>query len=126
MNTQRQAQSATIRVWRVMVRAVSTTRATLNVAAKATSAQANIRTTVEQHDQARLMQAEQRFVEALCEDSNLELDWLWLATQVVREHERRYCFERVLLINPRNGVAKAALTQLQPIPAHVRRQAGYV
>ena len=31
------------------------------------------------------------FLEMLREDSNLETDWLWLATQVTSDGQRAYC-----------------------------------
>lgn len=86
------------------------------------------------HDQARqaqcdtatLLHAEQLFVRALCDDSNLEMDWLWLATQVVREHERRYCLERALRINPQSEMAQRELTKLSPVPVHMQHLAGHI
>lgn len=64
------------------------------------------------------------FVEALCADSQLELDWLWLATQVVREHEIRYCLERALAINPHSALARRELAQLPALPQYIRRLTG--
>jgi hypothetical protein len=52
------------------------------------------------------------FAQAVRDNSNLELDWLWLATQVTRDAERRYCLERALVINPHSAAAREALATL--------------
>ena len=49
------------------------------------------------------------FAQAMRENSNLELDWLWLATQVSQASEQQYCFERALYINPASESARRAL-----------------
>jgi hypothetical protein len=51
------------------------------------------------------------FAAALRDPSNLELDWIWLACQVTRETERRYCLERALYINPGSAVARRMLAE---------------
>jgi len=56
-----------------------------------------------------LMQPSDLFVQGLRDDSNLELDWLWLASQVSRDSERLYCYERALAINPRSAIARDEL-----------------
>lgn len=56
------------------------------------------------------------FMRALQEDSNLEMEWLWLATQVVTVAERRYALERALAINPHSEIARADLAKLPPRP----------
>jgi hypothetical protein len=56
------------------------------------------------------------FTQALEEDSNLEMDWLWLATRVTSTAQRRYALERALRINPRSAVAKRGLKQLRRRP----------
>lgn len=68
--------------------------------------------------------AEALFVQAVCDNSNLELDWLWLATKLVREHEKRYCWEQALRINPRSEAARRELAALPPLPAHISRITG--
>lgn len=68
--------------------------------------------------------AEALFVQAVCDNSNLEMDWLWLATKVVREHERRYCWEQALRINPHSEVARHELAVLPALPAHILRLTG--
>ncbi len=75
-------------------------------------------------DPEKIARAEQLFVEALRDDSNLEADWLWLATKVVREHERRYCLKRALLINPNSEIARRELAKLPPLEAHILRLTG--
>ena len=63
------------------------------------------------------------FRQAMIEDSNLEMDWLWLATQVSSLQQRRFALERALQINPRSELARRGLIQLsrrpdQPIDLH--------
>lgn len=57
------------------------------------------------------------FVEALCIDSNLEQDWLWLATQNISTIERTYSLRRALAINPDSTPAKQALRGLPELPS---------
>ena len=52
------------------------------------------------------------FMQAIYDDSNLEMDWLWLATKVNSNSQRRYALLRALRINPRSGPAKRGLAQL--------------
>jgi len=52
------------------------------------------------------------FVQALHENSNLELDWLWYAANMTRDSERRYCLNRALEINPHSDLAQSALAKL--------------
>ena len=52
------------------------------------------------------------FVQALRDDSNLEMDWLWLYTQVSSTAERRYCLDRALAINPDSEMARAEYPKL--------------
>lgn len=68
--------------------------------------------------------AAELFVQALCDDSNYELDWLWLASHVVRDHERRYCLQRALHINPDSWVAKQELAKLPTLPAYIQHLTG--
>jgi len=56
--------------------------------------------------------ATQLFVQALHENSILELDWLWYAANMTRDIERRYCLKRALYINPDSMLAKSALAKL--------------
>jgi hypothetical protein len=56
------------------------------------------------------------FAQALHEDSNLELDWLWYAAHMISAAERRYCLNRALAINPHSSLARSALAKL-PKPA---------
>ncbi len=55
---------------------------------------------------------EELFRIALRADSNLELDWLWLYMQLSSPSHRRYCLERVLVINPSSAVARRELELL--------------
>jgi hypothetical protein len=61
-------------------------------------------------------QASDLFHEALHDPSNLEMDWLWLATQVTRAGEQSYFLQQALRINPRSELAKRGLEQLQQRP----------
>ena len=56
------------------------------------------------------------FIQGQREDSNLEMDWLWLATQVTSDGERRYCLQRALAINPESRFARRGLVQLRKHP----------
>src|SRR4051794_10570115 len=47
--------------------------------------------------------------QAFAENSNLELDWLWYATQMHDVDERRYCVERAQHIHPQSAMASPAL-----------------
>jgi hypothetical protein len=53
------------------------------------------------------------FAQALHDDSNQELDWLWVYVQVTREDQRRYCLERALVINPKSELARRELARLR-------------
>src|SRR5215469_9113595 len=52
------------------------------------------------------------FMQAVYEDSNLEMDWLWLATKFRSSTQKRYALERTLRINPRSAIAKRGLARL--------------
>jgi hypothetical protein len=54
------------------------------------------------------------FNQAVADNSNLEMDWLWLATQVGRDNEQRYSLERALHINPHSEPARRMLATLPP------------
>jgi|SRR5215469_18818958 len=60
--------------------------------------------------------SDDKFRQAVLEDSNLEMDWLWLATQVSSRRQRRFALERALLINPRSELARRGLRQLSRRP----------
>lgn len=47
------------------------------------------------------------FAVALREDSNLAMDWLWLATLLEDEQEHQYCLQRVHYIDPACVVVRA-------------------
>lgn len=66
------------------------------------------------------------FVQALCIDSNLEMDWLWLATQNISAIERTYSLRRALAINPDSTLAKQALRGLPDVPSIAVRDFGMV
>ena len=56
------------------------------------------------------------FIQAVFDDSNLEMDWLWLATKVTSDSQRRYSLKRALRINPDSELAKRGLRQLRKRP----------
>jgi hypothetical protein len=56
--------------------------------------------------------ASRLFVQALHENSNLEMDWLWYAANMIGDAERRYCLNRALTINPQSSLARGALAKL--------------
>ena len=58
------------------------------------------------------VRATQLFAQALHENSNLEMDWLWYAANMTRDVERRYCLKRALEINPQSSLAHSALAKL--------------
>ena len=61
--------------------------------------------------------ADDLFSQAVREDSNLEMDWLWLATRVGSSAQRRYALGRALRINPHSAMAKRGLAQLRRRPS---------
>jgi hypothetical protein len=54
------------------------------------------------------------FAQALRDDSNRELDWLWAYIQLTDVYQRRYCLERALAINPKSELALRELAKLPP------------
>jgi hypothetical protein len=61
--------------------------------------------------------ADDLFLQAVREDSNLEMDWLWLATRVSSPAQRRYALRRALRINPHSALARRGLAQLRHRPS---------
>jgi hypothetical protein len=59
------------------------------------------------------------FAEAVRDNSNLEMDWLWLLARVSRTDERRWCALRLLEINPSS---EAALLELRRLAAQSRAE----
>jgi hypothetical protein len=57
--------------------------------------------------------ADDLFAQALRDDSNLEMDWLWLATRVRTDGQRSYCLRRALRINPRSTLAMTGIARLR-------------
>lgn len=53
------------------------------------------------------------FQQALQENSNLVMDWLWYAVNVSSDVERLYCLGRALQIDPRSRAANDALRAVQ-------------
>ncbi|HEX2913243.1 MAG TPA: hypothetical protein VH186_20745 [Chloroflexia bacterium] len=56
------------------------------------------------------------FNEAVQDGWNTEMDWLWLATKVNLDAQRKYCLERALAINPQSQMARKALKTLKAKP----------
>jgi len=59
------------------------------------------------------------FAQALRDDSNLEMDWLWLATKVQTDGQRAYCLRRALRINPRSALARRGFAILRRRPGRL-------
>lgn len=53
------------------------------------------------------------FAEAVRANSNLELDWLWLASRVTGDFERDFCLRKALQINPDSELARRELAALE-------------
>ena len=53
--------------------------------------------------------ADDLFAQALRDDSNLEMDWLWIATKVLTDGQRAYCLRRALRINPQQRTCPARI-----------------
>lgn len=65
-------------------------------------------------DAVAIARAATLFEQAQRDNSNMELDWLWLATQLYDPAQRRYCFQQALRINPHSRIAKQAIAMLPP------------
>ena len=70
----------------------------------------------DQHGPTDAITPDELLLQGLQEDSNLEMDWLWLATRVGCDGQRRYCLRRALTINPESRLAQRGLSQLQMHP----------
>ncbi len=57
-------------------------------------------------------QADGLLAEALREDSNVAMDWIWYASKLTRDNERRYALWRALEIDPHSELARRELHQL--------------
>lgn len=57
--------------------------------------------------------AAQRFAQALASDSNIALDWICCADEIIGLSERRYCLLRALAIDPDSERALRALRALK-------------
>jgi hypothetical protein len=68
------------------------------------------------HVQTNSITPDGLFLQGLREDSNLEMDWLWLATRVSSDGQRRYCLQRALTIHPESHLARRGLSHLQRHP----------
>jgi hypothetical protein len=52
------------------------------------------------------------FAQALRDDSNIAMDWLWLFSQVSSAAEQRYCLDRALQIDPHSELARSLRAKL--------------
>ena len=50
--------------------------------------------------------------QALQDEPNLEIEWLWYAKRMRRADERRYCLQCALEIDPRSQAARQALAAI--------------
>ena len=53
-----------------------------------------------------------RLVQALRDDPNVAMDWVWLFSQVPSVAEQRYCLERALAIDPDSEIARSLRAKL--------------
>jgi ferric-dicitrate binding protein FerR (iron transport regulator) len=67
--------------------------------------------------------AHELFRQAIAVDPYHEQIWLWLASVVETDEDRRVCFENVLKLNPGNPTARRQLNTLAREPLHVIPQA---
>lgn len=59
-----------------------------------------------------------RLLEAvIAQDDDNELAWIWMASVVGTQRERRICLEKVLQINPSNARAREALSKMAAVDA---------
>jgi hypothetical protein len=65
---------------------------------------------------AVVTRAARLFAQALQEDSNYEMDWLWYAANMASDSQRRFCLERALQLNPDSEMARRALAKLGSQP----------
>ncbi len=75
----------------------------------AISTRKNAKTTVPQASYEDSRHATEMFNQAVQEDWNVEMDWLWLATVVTLGSQQRFCYEKALNINPNSKMAKRGL-----------------
>src|SRR5688572_23450288 len=61
--------------------------------------------------------ARQLLEAVVARDENNELAWIWLASTVTTQRERRICLEKVLHINPGNTRAREALNAMVGVGA---------
>jgi len=54
-----------------------------------------------------------RLAEAIRDDSNREMEWLWIASLMTDENEYEYCLRRALYINPHNRVIQRELDRIR-------------
>jgi hypothetical protein len=52
------------------------------------------------------------FAQALRDNSNIAMDWLWLFSQVSSAAEQRYCLDRALAIDPHSEIARSLRAKL--------------
>jgi len=53
-----------------------------------------------------------RLAQALRDDPNIAMDWLWLYSQVPSAAEQRYCLDRALAIDPHSEIARSLRAKL--------------
>lgn len=58
------------------------------------------------------LDAEGLFALAVRAGPAVDMDWMWLYTQMTGSFERLYCIEKALARDPENAAARAALQQL--------------
>src|SRR5690348_16723518 len=68
---------------------------------------------IEAYKQGNIAEAYQLFVQALRENANDELAWLWISGTIASDKDKIICLENALRINPNNQVTRQALARLQ-------------
>lgn len=69
-------------------------------------------------------QAHELFRKAIEVDPYHEQIWLWLASVVETDEDRRVCFENVLELNPENATARQQLGKMEQTALQEAMQAG--
>lgn len=68
---------------------------------------------IEAYKHGNIAEAYQLFVQALRENANDELAWLWILGTIASDKDKIICLENALRINPNNQVTRQALARLQ-------------
>lgn len=64
------------------------------------------------YNKGDISQATNSFALAVKHDSKYEMAWLWLASSLPKQEEKRYCLEQALVANPQSKLAVIGLAKL--------------